>query len=476
MIRQLFFPLLKQTIFNLPPLRSYFYHRRFKSSMIYILVFFFAATQSMAQTLEIHQMSVGHGDAGLVVVRDTAKLRQAIVAAGQTVPSDRTDMLQLAVDNSISLNGTVIKAVLIDGGNGSAQANKINFYMTKMGIDSLNYMIASHYHQDHIGGLPGILMNYNSNKGSWDRGVTKPVPSKTTSNNTTPTVYGKYVNAVTKAPMTRNTTELATTINLLGSGTKQIQLLCVAGNNYVLGNDTTYYPPQYGNDENDLGLAWVLQYGSFRFYTAGDLGGWDQGGYIDMESPLGEALEAHDQSKFKWIGNGNDIPEGHVCSFKVSHHGSKISTSEYFLSLMKPITGFISCGDKYWHPDEEVIDALDAYIYPQWDVSSWTGITPDSVDNSLQRYFLTSLLDGFIDSARVNIGDPTKSNGIIAGDIVLIVNDEDIETKSRFTVFWNGESPGTMVSYVMRTPNPEGNLKMECHEVKTNAADLVYFK
>jgi|GEM_PF-1457314 len=474
MINQMFFSLIKRSFFNFST-QPCCYFNQFTSLLVYTFLFLFASAQSVAQTLEIHQMSVGHGDAALVVVRDTAKLRQAIVAAGQVIPPDRTDMLQLAVDSSVSLNGTVLKAVLIDGGDGSKQANKINFYMTKMGIDSLDYLIASHYHQDHIGGLPGVLMNYNSNKGSWDRGLVKPVPNSTTSNKS-PTVYGKYVKAVTKAPMTRNTTDLAATINLLGNGTKQIQLLCVATNNYVLGDTTTKPAPRSGSNQNDLGLAWILQYGNFRFYTAGDLGGWKQGGYIDMESPLAEALQKKDQSKFKWLANAADITKGHVCSFKLSHHGSTISTSEYFLSLIKPITGFISCGDKHGHPNEEVIEALDAHIYPKWDISSWTGRTPDSVNNSLQRYFLTSLMDGFRDTARVNIGNPAKSNGIIAGDIVVIVNDEDIDTKSRFTVFWNGELPGTMVSRVMRTPNPEGNLKMECHEVKTNASDLVYFK
>lgn len=459
-----------RNLFNLYPLR------RGKTVMLLLLLSGLVLAKTTAQTLEIHQMSVGHGDAALIVVRDTAKLGQAIIAAGQTVPADRTDMLQLAIDSSVSLNGTMLKAVLIDGGDGSKQANKINFYMTQMGIDSLNYMIASHYHQDHIGGLPGVLINYNSNKGSWDRGLTKPVPASTTSNKKTLTVYGKYVKAVTKAPMTRNNTNLAETLDLFGTGNKQIQLLCVATNNYVLGDTTTKPAPRSGSNQNDLGLAWILQYGNFRFYTAGDLGGWKSGGYIDMESPLGEALKTNDQSNFKWIHNGNDISKGHVCSFKLSHHGSTISTSEYFLSLIKPITGLISCGDKHGHPNEEVIEALDSHIYPKWDVSSWTGITPDSVDNSLQRYFLTSLMDGFTDSTRVNIGNPAKSNGIIAGDIVVIVNDEDIEQKSKFTVFWNGELPGTMVSHVMRTPNLEGNIKMECHEVKTNNADLVYFK
>jgi competence protein ComEC len=440
-----------------------------------VALYFTTLSGSISQTLEVHQISVGHGDAALIIVRDTAKLRANIVTAGETVPADKTEMLRVALDKKVPLAGTVLKAVLIDGGNGSKQTTKVNSYITRVGVTTMNYVFASHYHQDHIGGLPGVITVNKASSGGQDRGDTKPVPS-TKGKGKSKSFYGKYIDAVTLNGMTRTTVTLGGTVSLGGAGKKEIQLLCSAMNNYVLGENTGVKAPRSGSNQNDLGVAWVLQYGNFRFYTGGDLGGWKTGGYIDMESPLGDSLKARDKSKFKWISGGADISKGHICSFKASHHGSTLSTSEYFLSIMRPTSGIISCGDKHGHPNEEVIEALEPTLSAQWDVSSWTSIPNDKVDNSFQKFYLTSLLDGYTDNPRKNIGNPLLSAGIIGGDIVLVVNDEDIDTKSRYTVFWNGELPGTMVSSVMRATNAAGIQKHECHEVKTNANDLIYLK
>lgn len=45
---------------------------------------------------------------------------------------------------------------------------------------------------------------------------------------------------------------------------------------------------------------------------------------------------------------------------KVAHHGSKNSTSEAFLQVVKPQVAWISAGEKnqYGHPHEEVLERL----------------------------------------------------------------------------------------------------------------------
>ena len=50
--------------------------------------------------------------------------------------------------------------MLIDGGEAS-ESSKVYAYLKKSGVDHLNYIVATHAHSDHIGGLSGAL-NYAS--------------------------------------------------------------------------------------------------------------------------------------------------------------------------------------------------------------------------------------------------------------------------------------------------------------------------
>ena len=54
------------------------------------------------------------------------------------------------------------QSMLIDGGN-AADSSKMYSVMKKHGISQLDYVIGTHAHEDHIGGLAGAL-NYSSVK------------------------------------------------------------------------------------------------------------------------------------------------------------------------------------------------------------------------------------------------------------------------------------------------------------------------
>lgn len=47
-------------------------------------------------------------------------------------------------------------SMLIDGGNAS-DSNLIAAYLKKLNIETLDYIICSHAHEDHVGGLSGAL-------------------------------------------------------------------------------------------------------------------------------------------------------------------------------------------------------------------------------------------------------------------------------------------------------------------------------
>lgn len=85
-------------------------------------------------------------------------------------------------------------------------------------------------------------------------------------------------------------------------------------------------------DTNSMSLVLLLEYKEQSFLLTGDIP-------ADKES----LIETHDA----------DV-------LKVSHHGSKTSTSQTFLEAMKPEDAIISVGkeNSYGHPHQEVIQAL----------------------------------------------------------------------------------------------------------------------
>jgi competence protein ComEC len=85
---------------------------------------------------------------------------------------------------------------------------------------------------------------------------------------------------------------------------------------------------------NELSLVFLLEYGQFRMLFTGDISG-------AVEDKLGREL--------------GDAVRAQV--LKISHHGSRTSTSEYFLRTVDPELAVISVGrgNRYGHPSPRVL-------------------------------------------------------------------------------------------------------------------------
>lgn len=422
------------------------------------------------QTLEIHQMTIGAGDAALIVVRDTALLRQALQTNPNIViPSNKLLWLKLAIDSNVVLNGTVKKAVLIDAGKGAVQADKINGYMKKTGVIKLNYTVLSHYHDDHFGGFAKLFQTYKYYPDTaYDRGYDNKAPKPP------PKCRNGYIKLLNNKGVPRIRTDAGITdVRLGANGGQNIQLTCVAASGYVLGEDIATTPWLGSNDENDYSVGWILQYGAFRFFTGGDLNGLFP--KIPGETYLADSLAVHDKSTFTNL-NGTALDSGHVCSFKLDHHGGAESTNDYFLSIMRPSTAITSCGysRSYFHPRIPVISVIDSMTGSKWDISDWTTYNPIRT-NTIKNCYFTALMDttaylaGFpgLSPAQkaiyTNLGNPALSYGVIAGDVVVIVDDNNISTQSNYLVYWNGDNSATVVTGKVRTPNAAGTKYYQCH-------------
>ena len=201
--------------------------------------------------------------------------------------------------------------LMIDGGNAADSSLIYSMLKKTLSIEHIDYMIASHPHEDHVGGLSGAL-----NACSVD------------------TLYTPLLDYDTKAfrSMIRYAQEQGTTISIPAPG-----------DHFMIGGaDVEILGPlrQY-DDMNDMSIICRITFGNTTFLFGGDAE-WDA---------------EHDL-----VAAGYDLSADVL---KVNHHGSNTSSSYVFLRAVMPSYAIISVGEtnSYGHPSEDVLSRL-------WDVGA----------------------------------------------------------------------------------------------------------
>lgn len=202
------------------------------------------------------------------------------------------------------------KTMLIDGGN-SADSNLIYSFLQKKGVSHLDYIIATHAHEDHVGGLSGAL-NYATVG-------TVYCPVKSYSSN----AFNNFAKNVEKQGKSITVPSRGAQFSLGGAS-------CT-----VLAVNTS-------SDPNNTSIVLRIVYGSTSFLFTGDAEREVEQAMINRGVPLKSTV------------------------LKVGHHGSYTSTSYQFLWNVMPDYAVISCGkgNSYGHPHDEVLSRLrDADVY-----------------------------------------------------------------------------------------------------------------
>ena len=205
-------------------------------------------------------------------------------------------------------------------------------YLAGLGMTSLDYMVASHYHADHIGGLDEVYTRTGVTGGVYDRGW-----SYTTA------TYNSYANTVAAD---RNTLAALQVIDL-GDG---VTVTCLAVN----GNGELSAPFDDGTYENEYCVALLVECGDFDYFQAGDLIGIDGPSHVDVETSVAQTLSG--------------LGKADLEVYQVNHHGCYTSSNAFFLNTTTPEVAVISVGDDnpYGHPHEETMLRLrnrDVFVY-----------------------------------------------------------------------------------------------------------------
>lgn len=195
--------------------------------------------------------------------------------------------------------------MLIDGGN-VEDSSLVVSYLESQGVEELSAVVCTHAHEDHVGGLPGVLAVY----------PTEAVyaPTRTYSSG----CFDDFVYYSDQQGLTIQIPEPGDAFSLGGASVT------------VLG------PVQSYADPNNTSIVLRVQFGDTRFLFTGDM----------------ETTAENDMLDY-----GMDVQADVL---KVGHHGSNTSTGYRFLYEVDPTYAVISvgAGNSYDHPHEEPLSRL----------------------------------------------------------------------------------------------------------------------
>ena len=201
--------------------------------------------------------------------------------------------------------------MLIDGGN-PGNSSFLYSYLNQHHIDYLDYIICSHAHTDHVGGLAGAL-NYASVGTAYS-------PVKKFDN--------RAFNSLIKYLTLQN---------------KEITIP-TAGESIPLGTATVSFLGPIDmelaeTNENNSSLIVKIEYGDTSFLFTGDAEAEEELSLVDAHVDLKSTL------------------------LKVAHHGSYTSSTAEFMSAVNPDYAIISVGkdNEYGHPHDVALERIAQY-------------------------------------------------------------------------------------------------------------------
>lgn len=200
------------------------------------------------------------------------------------------------------------KNLLIDSGPKSDKYKLLD-YLDSLDIHKIDYVLATHPHEDHIGNMSSLIKKYEISH------FYAPKVESTTKS------FESMVEALKSKKLKINIIKKGTDSINLGSGTRV----------------TVFSPIETSYDNlNNYSPVIKIEYGNSSFLFTGD---------------------AEKEIEIKLISNSEDI---NADILKVGHHGSSTSSSEEFIKKVNPSIAVISVGEDntYDHPTDITLSHL----------------------------------------------------------------------------------------------------------------------
>ncbi len=299
------------------------------------------------------------------------------------------------------------ETLLIDAGN-EENGPEIVSYINALGYDSITYIVATHPHADHIGGMAYVI----NNLGVGD--IYMPKASTTTQ------TFEDLLTAVMDKGLAVQTAKAG--VDVVGDGSLTVEMLAPNSDAY--------------DDLNNYSAVVKITY---------------------------------DNNSFLFMGDAEMLSENEITGdvsadvLKVGHHGSSSSTGQAFLNDVNPEYAVISVGtdNDYGHPTNETLDKLTAAgatIY-RTDLDGTVVFTSDGTTISVDKpnsYTGESTGDGT--TTNVPPSPDTSAGGVVISsvnkktEIVTIENTGavDVDMTGWVLVSVKGNQRYTFPSYVLK--------------------------
>lgn len=210
-------------------------------------------------------------------------------------------------------------SMLIDCGERD-YAETVKKYLKKQGVKKLDYIIATHPHSDHIGGMGDIISEFEADKVIAPRVSSEMTPTTKT--------YERFLQALRDKALKLTAAKPGTSYTLSDASAAE----------KVPPKFEVLAPVEDYDDLNNYSVVIRLTYGSTSYLFTGD---------------------AEKEAELDILQNGGEVDSDVL---KMGHHGSSTSSCGEFYEAVSPEICVIQCGEgnSYGHPHKETVEAVES--------------------------------------------------------------------------------------------------------------------